>query len=557
MNQLTTLKGLIGKNIVQQIGISPSKPFIELLSVNPNNIIFDVHNHHKFRELMADDRSMERNKNLVLDGADEQNLDIIEGLARWFFRHENGEKMPKLTIIGFKDFKFPEWVDFLHLPINRIFNREIVIDLKHEWHEILSEEIVHLDKGGTIILVVPSENDFSDYYSLSGHSPVISSIPADYELEIVLWPDHPSDKKESLFIVPGKTDSKLWVKNVEVIIDLGIESQSVVSPVGGQIDQYVFSDKSRIKNRLLWLGQDREGKHVRLFERNNITGKNLMPTERSRIFKLVNRMKNMTPDFKKYLPLIPETRVDMALNILNKMDIESVFIEKLNYSLESIKIIQNRIKNKKPILGAIFLACLIDFQGKFILWPTTSEMREGDDYERKIINFEDSISADFKESNLETYFDIISDFYYSSKKTSTNEDFSRGHEKWLVEHPHINRNVFIGFLKCVNKLTSFFNDRGAIMMNYRSEDDFLDNDLIYEIYHNYKNRLLRHKIGSTYVDKKDREWLVDLRGSKNDNPPKHVYPLSWKINRFKKDQMIAHLWYKSPYVGEEGDNDDL
>ena len=226
MNQLTTLKGLIGKNIVQQIGISPSKPLIELLSVNSNNIIFDVHNHHKFRELMADDRSMERNKNLVLDGADEQNLDIIEGLARWFFRHENGEKMPKLTIIGFEDFKFPEWVDFLHLPINRIFNREIVIDLKHEWHEILSEEIVHLGKGGTIILVVPSENDFSDYYSLSGHSPVISSIPADYELEIVLWPDHPSDKKNlcSLFREKrilncgSKTwkSSSIWVSNLKV-----------------------------------------------------------------------------------------------------------------------------------------------------------------------------------------------------------------------------------------------------------------------------------------------------------------------------------------------------
>lgn len=305
MNQFETLKGLIGKSIIQQVGISPSKPLIDFLSKNPKNFIFTVHNHHKFAKLLSLNKPITLYNSLVLEGADGQCLSIIEGIARWLYRHENGEKMPRLIIIGFKDFKLPDWANFVHQPVIRAYNRNVITNTENNWLEILKTEIIDLHRNGTIILVVPTEDDIKFYYreksEFAHSSPILSAIPADYPIEIVIWPNHPSDDKRSLFIVPGETDSKLWVNNVEIIIDMGIESHKILSPTGGEVDRIILSDRDRINSRLLWLGYNREGKHIRLFEEKDVPTKNPTSAEIGSIFRLMSRMKNMTPKYKKYI----------------------------------------------------------------------------------------------------------------------------------------------------------------------------------------------------------------------------------------------------------------
>lgn len=564
MNQLDILKGLIGKSIIQQVGISPSKPLTDFLSKNLKNKIFTVHNHHDFAKLLSLNKPITQYNSLVLEGADGQCISIIEGIARWLYRHENGEKMPRLIIIGFKDFKLPNWANFVHQPVIRAYNRKIITNTEDYWLDILKNVIIDLNKGGTIILVVPTEDDIKFYYNEKSEfaraSPILSAIPADYPMEIVIWPNHPSDDKRSIFIVPGETDSKLWVNNVEVIIDMGIESHKILSPTGGEVDRIILSDRERINSRLLWLGYNREGKHIRLFEEKDVPVKNPGCAEIGSIFKLMNRMKNMTPEYKKYINLISEKRMNTAVSVLEGMKLETGFVENLNYSPQAIKIIQNTIKNKNKILGAVFLGCLIEFKDSIILWPNSSNMIEGDQYEKKLINFEYSIENIIKRSPLETYFSLMNDFFIISGFPKGNPqtlsanvdfeaDFSEKHEIWLKEHSYINRNMFIIFLKCIKSSMTFLRGYGAIL-NYdyiNLENGLLDENLIYEIQYNYKHRLLKHKFGQTYVDNKEREWIVDLRGSyyKNmkESVPETVYALSWKLNKFQANQMIVHLWY--------------
>lgn len=498
MDSLRYLKGLVSNAPIQQIAISPSEPLLNFLERDPQILVYHNHEHDQLYQKLFKMDNINQYKALVLDGADGQCLHVVGIIAMWLYRYNLGEKIPKLILIGESDFKLPEYATFVRYPYQeRSHDVHIITDTVNSWHTIISESVKNLSDKGLIVLVVPREKDFIEFSRICSNL-----LPSD--VKILTWPSKPSSNSKELIIVQGEIDSREWYPNVEIIIDLGLESNMVLSSMGGEEEVVVISDQHRINRRELWLGYSRPGVHYRLFEPSSIPKQNKLPVERRRLYSLINHLRNLTPNYHELIPLIPNNRIKSTEKVLDHFNIDNFFIENLNYSPFAIKLIQNQWKkennNSSRIISAILISCIIENPEKLIIRENIKRY-----YQPKYV------------SPLLNHFKMAKKYFISGEMP----DFC-------------NQRHFQELKMCMEgtiKLLGIDNiDYSQLEIDHELKDDLI------EI---FNQKIMKYVEGKTYEDKNNRKWLVDTTMSSLPDHPNIITAVGWKIVRGKS---IVYLW---------------
>jgi hypothetical protein len=503
MDQLRYLKGLVGNSPLQQIAISPSQNLLKIVEKDPQFLIYGTHEHGKLYHKLIELTDLSTYKAIIIDGADGQCLHIIGSIAMWIYRYNLGEKLPKLILIGEDDFKLPDYATFVRYPYDeRSYDIQIITDIINSWQSIVKDAIPNLTKTGLAILVVPREKDFADFKRICSNI-----VPKD--VNIITWPSKPSSKNKNLLIVHGEIDARDWYSNVEMIFDLGLESNMKLSSMGGEEEVIVISDSYRINRRELWLGYDRPGIHYRLFNQSEIPKRNKLPAERRRLYGLVNHLRNLTPDYHLLVPLIPHSRLKSTEKVLDQLKIDNFYIENLDYSPLAIKLIEEQWKkitdhnDSKQInrtLSAILIACIIDNPEKLLI--------------------RDNIRKYYKPDNVSpliNHFKIAKDYLQSGKTPD-----------------YCNQEHFQNLTQCMKHTAKIFEIEES---NYQKLK--MDEELLEDLTHIYSHKNMTFDTGYTYKDKSNKKWLVDMSMSSLLDPPKNITAIAWEIH---KQNSIVYLW---------------
>lgn len=478
MESLSELNGLITSAPIQQVSISPAEPLLNWLKRKSRIYVCGVHDHHSLIEYL--EAKEWKHDYIVINGADGKCLHVIQAIGLWLFLYDHHSDLPRLVIIGNLDFSLPSYANFSIYEQRRKYNTTIRYETGENWYTILKREEELLQKDSILLVIVPTERDAQEYNSrIKTSSAWPSPVP-----------------KRGIYVLPGEMDSKMWIGNVQTIIDFGLEVQKRLGAIGDEENIIVHCDQERIQSRFEWLGYDRDGLHIRLFNPEDIPKiNNPLPAERRSIYHLVSYFRNLTPKYESYLPLVPKKRLQNALRLLDRLDIPLSLLD-LPLPPLGIKLIENRLRNTLPISGAVFIACMMSRVDKIV-----------SDY---------TLIVPLR-TPLHTYFSLCKSYYESLDRL-----------EWVRERPYVNGNI-------LNEIVTLHEECMERLSPSEEEDTpVFSRSLKASVRNTFQD--LRHKEGSVY--ERGKEWLVDFRASTR-RQPQWLTALAW----IKFDpQPILYLW---------------